>query len=134
MESGHSRESRDEKRGRWEGILSEWEGSGLSAAGFCRERGLSYQTFLYWRKKPRRAQSFSSLSSFSPFPSSASSPSPSQSAVRSAAFREVYRIGHPIVESSCLEIVISGIVIRVPPRFEESDLRRVLSLVADVSC
>ena len=130
MDSGHIRESRGEKRRRWEGILSDQEASGLSAAAFCRERGLSYQTFGYWKKRLRPAHSSPSSSSSSP------SLFPLSSVASQSGFREVCGFAQPAVEAfpRCLEIVLGGIVVRVPPRFEESDLRRVLSLVAGVSC
>ena len=31
--------------------MAEFERSGSSAAAFCREKGLAYQTFLNWRRK-----------------------------------------------------------------------------------
>ncbi len=36
------------------GLLTEFEDSGLSAAGFCRRENLRYQTFLNWRRKAAR--------------------------------------------------------------------------------
>ena len=35
----------------WEGILAKWHISGASQRGFCREEGISYSSFTYWRKK-----------------------------------------------------------------------------------
>jgi hypothetical protein len=33
------------------GLVEQWEASGLSIAEFTRERGLSYQAFLAWRRR-----------------------------------------------------------------------------------
>ena len=38
---------------RWRELIAEQAGSGLSAAAFCRERGLSSSTFYYWRRRIR---------------------------------------------------------------------------------
>lgn len=50
---GCSAEVRDEKRRRWEGILTEHVDSGLFVTGFCRERGVNVHTFHYWKKRLR---------------------------------------------------------------------------------
>lgn len=36
---------------RWRRLLGDWERSGLSQAAFCRERGLSPQTFSGWKRE-----------------------------------------------------------------------------------
>jgi hypothetical protein len=35
----------------WPGLLREYAASKRSAKEFCRERGLKYSAFLYWRRK-----------------------------------------------------------------------------------
>ncbi|MEQ8821438.1 MAG: hypothetical protein RLY93_14465 [Sumerlaeia bacterium] len=37
------------KRTDWQAAVDQQEVSGLSAAAFCREQGLSYQSFISWR-------------------------------------------------------------------------------------
>ena len=37
----------------WQHTLAEWAASGLSGAAFCREHGLGYHQFSYWRRKLR---------------------------------------------------------------------------------
>lgn len=37
-------------------LLGEFEAGGGSAAAFCRERGISYQTFVAWRRGRRLAR------------------------------------------------------------------------------
>jgi hypothetical protein len=44
---------RDEKRRYWEGQLVLAESSGQRITAFCRERGLSSDALLYWRRKLR---------------------------------------------------------------------------------
>lgn len=39
----------------WEQQLTAWQASGLSAAAFCREHGLVYHQFIYWRHKLTQA-------------------------------------------------------------------------------
>ena len=39
------------KRTHWQAAVAQQELSGLSAAAFCREQGLSYQSFISWRKR-----------------------------------------------------------------------------------
>jgi len=40
----------------WSGLVKAWEGSGLSQAAFCRERGVPAGTFAWWKRRLRRAQ------------------------------------------------------------------------------
>ena len=35
----------------WAEILARWRCSGASQRGFCRDEGISYSAFTYWRKK-----------------------------------------------------------------------------------
>jgi hypothetical protein len=43
----------DGKISRWRDLLAQWQASGLSGAGFCRENDLSYYQFKYWLKRIR---------------------------------------------------------------------------------
>ena len=36
------------------GLLEDWQRSGMSAAAFCRQRGINYQNFLRWRAEGSR--------------------------------------------------------------------------------
>jgi hypothetical protein len=51
--SGRRRLGRD----RWAELVAEQASSGLSAAAFCRERGLAYATFQSWKRRLRREAS-----------------------------------------------------------------------------
>jgi len=35
----------------WAEVLAQWQRSGASQRGFCRENGIPYSAFTYWRKK-----------------------------------------------------------------------------------
>lgn len=38
-------------RSTWAEIMSSWAQSGLSQAAFCKERGIPFSTFQYWRSR-----------------------------------------------------------------------------------
>ena len=38
------------KRAVWRNRLEAWQDSGVSAAAFCRARGLEYSQFVYWQR------------------------------------------------------------------------------------
>ncbi len=40
-----------QRREFWENHLRDWQASGMSQAGYCREHGISHKSFLYWRKR-----------------------------------------------------------------------------------
>ena len=35
----------------WQQQVNTWQTTGLSGAAFCKQQGLNYQQFIYWRKK-----------------------------------------------------------------------------------
>jgi hypothetical protein len=41
----------EELRERWAVLLAQWQQSGQSGRAFCRERGLAYAQWLYWRRR-----------------------------------------------------------------------------------
>ncbi len=41
----------------WQQQVSDWQASGLSGQAFCKQQGLSYPQFLYWRRKQNKARS-----------------------------------------------------------------------------
>jgi len=43
--------SRSERREHWREVVGQWQGSGESQAGFCRERGLAAWQFRYWLRR-----------------------------------------------------------------------------------
>ena len=38
---------------KWQAIIEQWQGSGLSAKTFCQQHQVTYHNFLYWRRKLR---------------------------------------------------------------------------------
>jgi hypothetical protein len=52
MESiqGMTKAARVARRERWAALMAEQQAGGLSAAAFCRERGIATWQFSYWRK------------------------------------------------------------------------------------
>lgn len=52
--------SKKERGAYWQGQVQEWERSGESRMGFCRDRNLKYDLFLYYSRRyarPSQAQS-----------------------------------------------------------------------------
>lgn len=39
----------------WRGRLQAWRDSGVSAAAFCRQHGLPYPQFIYWKRRLGKA-------------------------------------------------------------------------------
>lgn len=39
------------KANKWKEMLQEWHLSGLSGTVWCKQKGISYIQFLYWRKR-----------------------------------------------------------------------------------
>ena len=92
-------------RGQWEAIIRSQEASGLSASAFCREHGVSYQSFCAWRKKLAEEK---------------------EAAPR---FQELV-LADGNSANACFELVIGAVIVRIPPRFDENDLLRIVKLVA----
>ena len=38
-------------------IIEEWQNSGLSMAGFCKQKGIAKSVFYYWEKRYKEVQS-----------------------------------------------------------------------------
>lgn len=98
----------------WRGVLEKWSLSGLSQRGFCEERGISFSTFCYWRRRLRGTSEAGSVSTFIPveiMPPRRATP------------------------SSCYEVRLeSGARIRVPFDFESDSLLRLIGLLDDDRC
>ena len=112
-----------EKRDVWVKRVERWRDSGLTAKAFADEVGISADRLRYWKWKLSRPES-STTTEASPLPTG----------VTPLPFVEVTTCGGS--EHKCddlderIEIVVrSGACIRVPARFDEAALRRVLALV-----
>ena len=98
--------TRTEKRERWQEVVAAWEGSGLSQAAFCRERGLCLASFGYWRRRLREA-------------------------VGEVGFAEVAigDLAEAAAGSGVRLVVGDGVVVALDVGFDEMTLRRLLQVV-----
>ena len=94
----------EDRRRYWEQRLAAQEASGLSARAWCRQAGVVYGTFSYWR---RRMQSESPSASVTLIPVLDESPSPAG-----------------------LRIVVGGARIEVAQDFDADLLRRVVAALS----
>jgi hypothetical protein len=94
----------EERRGSWERCLSEQAASGLSARAWCRQAGVAYGTFSYWR---RRLQGELPLAAVTLIPVVDEAPS-----------------------AAGLRIVVGGARIEVASEFDADLLRRVVAALS----
>jgi hypothetical protein len=94
----------EERWGYWERCLAEQADSGLSARAWCRQAGVAYGTFSYWRS---RVPSESPVVPVRLIPVVDESPSP-----------------------AVLRIVVGGACIEVGPEFDADLLRRVVAALS----
>ncbi|MEQ8819219.1 MAG: hypothetical protein RLY93_03175 [Sumerlaeia bacterium] len=129
------------KRTHWQAAVAQQELSGLSAAAFCREQGLSYQSFISWRKR------FATEGRGDVEHDRQGGRTASES--RAISFREVRvsQVGEDKIDKTdsqalgqndqergaWLEVVIGPATVRVPPAFDERDLCRLLAALASVT-
>jgi len=97
--------TRGERRERWRALVQEHEQCGLSARAFCKDRNLSYQSFLAWRKR---------------FAAAEGDCSEADRERGEPLFSEVTYL------SGAIEVVLGAVTVRVPPGFPEGELRAVL--------
>ena len=43
--------SRSDRSAYWQDLVDQWSRSGLSQAAFCRERGITYGSFTWWKRQ-----------------------------------------------------------------------------------
>ena len=51
----------EQNRQNWQRLVEEWSKSGQSAASWCREHGVRYELFLYYRKCLRKRTGFTEI-------------------------------------------------------------------------
>lgn len=49
-------DKRESNRKVWSQRVEQWQASGLTAQGWCREHELNYHSFLYWKNKSVKAR------------------------------------------------------------------------------
>ena len=98
--------SREGNRERWRAVVAEQRSSGESKRAFCRGRGISYASFLYWSKRFAEDDGSGSGGTFCEF-----------------------RLGAPPV----FEIAAGGLVVRVASGFDAGELVRLLRAVFEAS-
>ena len=110
-------EERRAARERWTALLAEWRSSGRPGQAFCRERGLVYAQWLYWRRRLAAVR----------VPPGAPAPRPSAS----TADFVVLPTGATGEPGSCgLRLRVAGTWELVLERgFDEAELRRVLRVL-----
>ena len=103
-------------RERWRGLIAEQRRCGESKAAFCRGRGISYTSFLYWAKRfaeegepGRRADEFHEMG---------------------VGTSGVFAFS---VAGAAYEIVSGGVVVRVSSGFDVAELSRLLRAVFGAS-
>lgn len=103
-----------EGRAVWAPRIEEQESSGLSVAAFAEKIGVSVYSLRYWKAKLRRENGGS----------------PSKASTETAPTFVEVSSGLLSQSTDTLEIVLEdGIMIRVPPDFDEDALDRVLGLL-----
>lgn len=98
----------------WRKVIQEWRGSGLSQRRFCEDRGISFSSFCYWRRRLREEGEGESSSPFIP-----------------VEIRPLARSPYPTPYEVRLE---SGIRIRVPFDFDSDSLLRLIGLLQGEQC
>ena len=130
--SGRSRTERArEREARWRKVLARWRKSGLSQAAFCREQGLSAETFTWWKRElgRRDAAKTGRRTAKSRGPASGSG------AVGFAPVRVVGAVGDVPVGHGGLEVVLAGgRRVRVGSGVGRELLAMVVSVLEGVPC
>ncbi len=55
-ESRNNEEKGEDRKAKWGAILEGWEASDLSQTEYCRNHGISLNSFFYWRKRLKSPQ------------------------------------------------------------------------------
>jgi len=120
-----------EREARWRKLLAQWGKSGLTQAAFCREHGLSANTFLWWKRELacRDAARTDGRTTRS------HGPACGNSTVGFAAVRVVGALGDGPVPHGGLEVVLAGgRRVRVGSGVDRELLAMVVSVLEGVAC
>ena len=108
----------------WAEIMSDWARSGLSQAAFCKERGIPYSTFQYWRSRRKAREKWDARSLE---PASVPPPFLPVQVVQSRPVAEEARQGLTV-------LLPGGYRIEVGADFEPEVLRKIISALESVPC
>ena len=97
------------KQQKWKEIIESWQSSGKAMRIWCKEHGIAYNTFLYWRNQFRSQKVSESISP-----------------VSSPSFVE---LPEEKPSHSGIQILIKDIKLDVSPDFEEAALVRCVRLL-----
>jgi hypothetical protein len=95
------------KSQRWKDRIEQWQTSGKSITSWCKDNNISYNTFLYWRKRLDIGKEHSSQK-------------------QSSTFIELQDGG---LAFSGIELQIEGISLHIYQQFDEATLIRCLRLL-----
>ncbi len=92
--------------------LSTHQKSGLTRSAYCKKNTIAESTFYYWCKRyGKELEKKQTQASFVPI------------TVSSSTFPQA---------TQYFEILVHGCTVRVPSRFDDSDLRRIVTLLMDI--
>ena len=100
-------EKKKRKHEEWGSVISDWRGSGLSVAKYCRSAGIPAWKFRYWSRK---------LSSH-------------EAGARKGGFREMTFAQGDIAVAGFVVELPSGVRVRLQGGFSSDDLKRLLSVL-----
>lgn len=104
-----TKEELQRNKEKWEILIDDWQKSYLSGAEWCRQQGLDYFQFYYWKKH------------FGKVPVKNLNPSP---------FIEISEE----LPSTGIEIICRDVTIRLTKNFDPQALHRCLQLVRSLEC
>ena len=91
-------------RSNWSDRLAAWQTSGKTGAAWCRDNGIGYYQFQYWRDKLRRTKPGASVGQFVPL----------------------------TIVAPPLRLECNGVLLHVASGFDPNLLREVISVLRDV--
>ena len=116
----------------WMERVARWRDSGQSAKEFAASQGLNVWTLRKWSDRLRRENSSSSTSLHGA--TAAQKPRSPKTGVGPLSFVEVVTspVGGHTLENGFEVVLPSGVIVRIPTRFEPEGLQRVLAAVQKI--
>ncbi len=107
-----------DRRHHWAGVISEWEQSGSTQVGFCRERGIAIATFRWWRSRLNVD----------------SAPVAKRRSTSDTTWVPV-TLSDGVATASAIEVVVAGgRIVRIPGPISEELLQRVIAAAECAPC